>query len=106
MGNVLVSKHLELIADQAESIARKALEIEKYGNEDTEGIRNLTKLASNVIQDAVDCFFTEDIEKANNVLETRNIIDTEERKFSSTIPNSLAIVQGLAIISEKAAGIA
>ena len=110
LGSLLVSKHLELIADQAESMARKVLEIEKYGNgienADTEGIQNLTKLATNIIQDAVDCFFTEDMKKANSVLETRNIIEMEERKFSSTIPNSLAIVQGLAIISEKAAGIA
>jgi len=107
---VLVSKHLELVADQVEGIARRVIETEKYGNaiedSDIEGILNLSKLAYRIIQDAVDCFFTEDIKKANIVLETRNIIDMEERKFSSTIPNFSAIVQGLAIISEKGAGIA
>jgi len=110
LGNVLVSKYLELVADQAESIARRVLEIERNGSAiehaDVERILNLGKLASSIIQDAVDCFFTEDIRKANNVLENRDIVDMEERSFYSDIRNFNAIAQGLAIISEKGAGIA
>jgi len=110
IGNVLVSKYLELVADQVESIARDVIEIEKYGGAvefaDIEGILNLSKLVLGILHDAIDCFFAEDIKKANSVLERRNIIDMEERSFSSNMPNLHGIVQGLAIISEKGAGIA
>jgi len=110
LGNVLVSKYLELVADQAEIMARRVLEIERDGStiedDDIERILNLSKLASSIIQDAVDCFFTEDIKKTNDVLENKNVMDMEERKFFSNVRNFNAITQGLAIISEKGAGIA
>ena len=110
LDNVLVSKYLELVADQAESIAGRVIEVEKcrstIDDADVEGILNLGKLTYRIVQDAVDCFFTEDIKKANSVLRTKDIMDMEERKFSSRIPNSNAIVEALAIIAEKGAGIA
>jgi len=110
LGDVMVSKYLELVADQVEGIARRVLDIEKHTNnikcEDINEILDLSKLASRILQDAIDCFFTEDMIKANTVLETKSVMDIEERRFSSTIPNSNAIVQGLAMMSEKGAGIA
>jgi phosphate uptake regulator len=110
LANVLVSKYLELVADQVESIARRIVEVEgdrsEIENADIERMLDLSKLASSIIQDAVDCFFTEDIKKANNVLENKNVMDMEERKFHSDIRNFNAIAQGLAIIAEKGAGIA
>jgi len=108
LGNLMVSKYLELIADQAERIARRSLEIEKYviTGSDIDVVRNLIKLTSDIIRDAVDCFFDEEIRKANYVLETRSVIDMEQRKFSSEIPGFPVIVEGLATISEKGASIA
>jgi phosphate uptake regulator len=108
LGNAVVSKYLELIADQAECIARRVLEIEKstIKGSDTDVILNLSKLASDIIQEAIECFFAEDMKKANYVLETRSIIDMEQRNFSSEIPGFLTIVEGLATIFEKGAGIA
>lgn len=107
-GILMIIKYLELIADQAESIARKVLEIEKYTIEgsDTDVILNLSKSASDIIHEAIECFFSEDIKKANYVLEARSIIDIEQRNFSSAIPGFGAIVEGLTTISEKGAGIA
>jgi phosphate uptake regulator len=110
LGNVLVSKYLELVADQAESIARRVLEAGRFrntlGEADTSVIMNLGKMASSIVTDAVDCFLSQDIQKANRVLETRALMDTEERRFTSGAMNVRAIAQGLAMISEKGAGIA
>jgi len=110
----LISRYLEMIADHAENIARRAIEIKTHGKERTSRhvvnkIVNLSELAQNVFLKAMDCVFNGDIAIANNVLEISKVIRSEHEKLMKELPESpilRTIVLDLTRIADNGAGIA
>jgi len=89
----LIARYLELIADHAESIARRAVELRTHGKERAgkqvmSKIVNLSDLAQNVFLKAVDCVFSGDIEIANNILEITKVIRNEHERLMKDLPES------------------
>jgi len=111
---VLIARHLELIADHAENIAKRAIEFktrgkEKIGREMMSKVINLGEMAQNVFVKAVDCVFSGDIEIANNVLEITKVIRNEHERLMKEIPESpilRTVFLELARIADNGAGIA
>jgi len=111
---VLIARHLELIADHAQNIARRAIELktrgrEKIGREVMSKVINLGELAQNVFVKAVDCVFSGDIEVANNVLEITKVIRNEHERLMKELPESpilRTVFLELARIADNGAGIA
>jgi len=109
----LISRYLEVIADHAESIARRAVEFKggerKGGRQTLRDIGNLSELAHNVFLKSMDCVFSGDIDVANNVLEITRVIGSESEKLLKALPEMpilRTIVLELAIIADTGAGIA
>jgi len=87
----LVTRYLELIADRAEYIAGRAIELQTRGKEKASKnlmsrIANMGELAHNVFLKAMDCIFTGDIQVANNLLEMARVIRSEHEKLISELP--------------------
>ena len=109
----LISRYLEVIADHAESIARRAVEFKggerRGGRQALRDIASLGELAHNVFLKSMDCVFTGDIDVANNVLEITRVIGSESEKLLKTLPEMpilRTIVLELARIADTGAGIA
>jgi len=110
----LIIRHLELIADYAENIARTAIEFkecckEKMSKHVINRIDNLSELAHNIFLRAMDCFFTGDIRIAHNLLEIRKNIKKEHEllmKELPEIPHLRTVVWALTRIADNGAGIA
>jgi len=111
---VLIARHLELIADHAENIAKRAIEFktrgkEKMGREMISKVINLGEMAQNVFVKAVDCVFSGDIEIANSVLEITKVIRNEHERLMKELPESpilRTVFLELARIADNGAGIA
>jgi len=109
----MISKYLETIADCAENMAKRAIELEKYkksiGSETIAKLSQLGELAHTIFQKAMDCFFSGDTKIANSVLEMRQVVDLEEDKLMKELPN-VPHVGAIALlntrIAESGAGIA
>jgi phosphate uptake regulator len=90
----LITRYLELIADRAEYIARRAIEFRARSREKTSGkqlmtrIVNIGELAHNIFLKAMDCVFTGDIEIANSLLEIARAILIEHEKLLKELPES------------------
>jgi len=87
----LITRYLELIADRAEYIAQRAIEIQTRGKEKTSKnlmtrIANMGELAHNVFLKAMDCVFNGDIAVANNLLETAREIRDEHEELLREVP--------------------
>ena len=113
LGYGMILKFLELIADNAENIARRAIELEAY--KDTiskqlmERISHVSELAHITFQKAMECVFTGDIKMANSVLEIRDVIEEEEERLMKElpeIPHLRATALGLKMIADNGASIA
>jgi len=109
----LISRYLEVIADHAESIARRASEFKsserKTGRQALRNIVNLSELAHNVFLKAMDCVFTGDVDVANNVLEITKVIGSESERLMKELPEMpilRTIVLELARIADTGSGIA
>lgn len=109
----LISRYLEVIADHAESIARRAKEFKgserKAGRQALRNIVNLSELAHNVFLKAMDCIFTGDVDVANNVLEITKVIGSESERLMKELPEMpilRTIVLELARIADTGSGIA
>ncbi len=109
----LISRYLEVIADHAENIARRAIEFKgnerRGGKHSIRDIVNLSELAHNVFLKSMDCVFTGDIDVANNVLEITRVIGNESEKLMRDLPQMpilRRIVLELARIADTGAGIA
>jgi len=109
----LISRYLEVIADHAESIARRVVEFKggerKGGRQALRDIGNLSELVHNVLLRSMDCVFSGDIDVANNVLEITRVIGTESEKLLKALPEMpilRTVVLELAIIADTGAGIA
>lgn len=109
----LISRYLEVIADHAESIARRASEFKggerKIGRQALRNVVNLSELAHNVFLKATDCVFTGDVDVANNVLEITKVIGSESERLMKELPEMpilRTIVLELARIADTGSGIA
>jgi phosphate uptake regulator len=109
----LISRYLEVIADHAENIARRAIEFKGYerkgGKQAMRDIVSLSELAHNVFLKAMDCVFTGSIDVANNVLEITEVIGREHERLmkeSPDLPVLRTVILELARIADTGAGIA
>jgi len=110
----LIARYLEMIADYAENIARRAIEFKSHGKERASKsamrrIINLSELAQNVFLKAMDCVFSGNIEIANNVLEITKVIRNEHEGLMEELPESpilRTVVLDLTRIADNGAGIA
>jgi len=110
----LITRYLEMIADHAENIARRAIEFKTRGKERVSKhamrrIVNLSELAQNVFLKAMDCVFSRNIEIANNVLEITKVIRNEHERLMEELPESpilRTVVLDLTRIADNGAGIA
>lgn len=110
----LIARYLELIADHAENIARRAVELRAHGKERASKqvmskIINLSDLAQNVFLKAVDCVFSGNIEIANNILEITKVIRNEHERLMKELPESpilRTLVLEIARIADNGARIA
>ncbi len=110
----LIARYLELIADHAENMARRAVELRTHAKERASKqvmskIVNLSDLAQNVFLKAVDSVFSRDIEVANNILEITKVIRYEHERLMKELPESpilRTLVLEVANIADNGAGIA
>jgi len=110
----LIIRHLELIADYSEDIARAAIEFEecfkeKVSKHIADRIDNLSQLAHNIFLKAMDCFFTGDVKIAHNLLEIRREIKKEREVLMRElpgVPHLRAVVLALTRIADNGGGIA
>ncbi|MDH5461693.1 MAG: phosphate uptake regulator PhoU [Candidatus Bathyarchaeota archaeon] len=110
----LMLRYLELIADFAEDIARRAIILLRRYKDQLpkwviEKISNLNDLAHDLVLKAVDCFFIGDIKIANSVLEMMTFIELERDKLIQDlpeIPTVRCILWDIARIADNGAGIA
>jgi len=91
LGYTLITRYLELIADRAEYIARRAIELQSHGKEKASKhlmtkIANMGELAHNVFLKAMDCIFNGNIEVANNLLEIARDIRSEHERLLKEVP--------------------
>jgi phosphate uptake regulator len=113
LDNRMISKYLETIADCAENIAKRVIELEKYKksikSETVAKLSQLGELAHTIFQKAMDCIFSGDMKIANSVLEMRQVVDMEEEKLMRELPDvphlgAIALLNTR--IAESGAGIA
>lgn len=109
----LISRYLEVIADHAENIARRAFDFKsserKGGRHAMRDVVSLSELAHNVFLKAMDCVFTGDIDLANNVLEIAEVIGREHERLMKEFPELpvlRTVILELARIADTGAGIA
>jgi len=87
----LMLRYLELIADYAEEIARRVIELlQKYRDRlpksATKRISNLNDLAHDLVLKSVDCFFIGDIKIANSLLEMLTFAELERDRLVQELP--------------------
>lgn len=106
----LMLQNLELIADYSEDIAKKVIELESYrdkiSTDDIERIYHVSEMTQTIFQKAVDCTFTRDLKVANELLEMRNVLETESSRLMQelpAIPFLRATVSTLSKIADKGA---
>jgi phosphate uptake regulator len=109
----LILQYLELIADYAEDIAKKIIDLGVYRDKVTEDvvkeICHLGELSQTVFQKAVDCVFTGDFKVANEVIETEKLLETQSERLMREMPEIpflRAIISFLGKIADVGAGIA
>lgn len=112
----LITRYLEIIADHAENIARRAIEFMALNGEKASKyehvmnqILNISDLTHTVFIKAMDSVFSRDFQVANNVLEMSKIIRREHLELLKELielPILRTIILELARIADTGAGIA
>ncbi len=110
----LMLRYLEMIADFAEEIARRVIELlQKYKDRLTktivERISNLNDLAHDLVLKSVDCFFISDIKIANSIMEMLSFIELERDRLMQElpeIPHLRLILWNITRIADNGASIA
>jgi len=86
----LILQYLELIADYSEDVAKRIPELKRYRNkldrEIVETIYHHSELTQTIFQKAIDCVFSRDLKVANQVLEMRNVLETESDELIRELP--------------------
>lgn len=120
VGNRLIAKYLETIADYAENIAKTLLRAQKYKGTVSKPINDsltrMSGLAGKICKDAVNCIFSKDVSVASCAIEITEDVEKEEEKLMKTIFSETqnvsevadlrTIVWSLRRIAEYGAGIA
>lgn len=108
-----ILKHIELIADYAQDIAKGVIELERYKNkiekQAIEELSHLGNLAHSLFQKVIDCVFTGDIKIANGVIEIRKVTEMQKEQLMRElpeIPHMRVIAWGLTGIADMVADIA
>ncbi len=110
----LMLRYLEMIADYAEEVARRVVElIQKYKDRlpkwTIERIGNLNDLAHDLVLKSVDCFFIGDIKIANSILGMLEFVELERDRLMQElpeIPHLRLILWNIARIADNGASIA
>jgi len=109
----LISRYLEVIADHAENIARRAIDFKtaerRGGRHAMRDVVSLSELAHNIFLKAMDCVFTGNIDVANNVLEIAEVIGREHERLMKEFPELpvlRTVILELARIADTGSGIA
>jgi len=107
-------RYLEMIADYAEEIARRVIELlQRYKDRlpswIIERISNLNDLAHDLVLKSVDCFFIGDIKIANSILEMLKFVELERDRLMQElpeIPHLRLILWNITRIADNGASIA
>ena len=110
----LMLRYLEMIADYAEEIARRVIELlQRYKDRlpqwVIERISNLNDLAHDLVLKSVDCFFIGDIKIANSLLEMLTFVELERDRLMQElpeIPHLRLILWNITRIADNGASIA
>lgn len=109
----LILQYLELIADYAEDISKKIIDLkmrrEKLTKKLVERIYHLSELTQTIFQKSLDCVFTRDLKIANGLLEMRKVLAMEFdglMKELPEIPFLRAMISCLSKIGDLGAAIA
>jgi phosphate uptake regulator len=109
----LILQYLELIADYAEDIAKKIIDLGIYRAKVTqdvvEEICHLGEISQTIFQKAVDSVFTGDFKVANQVIEMEKLLETQSERLMREMPEIpflRAIISFLGKIGNVGAGIA
>jgi phosphate uptake regulator len=93
IGDRVIAKYLEGIADYSKIIALNVIDIGKYktiiGKKATEILIQMSELAYGICQHAMNGVFTGDIKVLNNTMEMKNTIENSEQKLIRELPNQL-----------------
>jgi phosphate uptake regulator len=88
--NRLILQYLELIADYAEDIAKKIIDLGIYRDNVTQDvvgeICHLGDLSQTIFQKAVDSVFTRDFKVANQVIEMEKLLETRSERLMREMP--------------------
>jgi phosphate uptake regulator len=86
----LILQYLELIADYAEDIAKKIIDLGIYRDKVTqdvvEEICHLGDISQTIFQKAVDSVFTRDFKVANQVIEMEKLLETQSERLMREMP--------------------
>jgi len=109
----LILQYLELAADYSEDIAKKIIEMEnlrdKLPDSVVQKISHFSDVTLTILQKAVDCLFSQNLEIANGLIEMKNLLENEIERFTREapqIPYLRAIISSLSKIADKGATIA
>jgi len=109
----LILQYLELTADYAEDIAKKIIGLDIHRNElpddVVQRIYHFSEITLTILQKAIDCVFSQDIEVANGLIEMKKLLEEESDRFmkeAPEIPYLRSIISSLSMIADKGATIA
>ena len=107
-------RYLELIADYAEETAKIVIKI--IQEEKTvlhrwaiDRINNYNELAHDLVMKSVNCFFTGDIQIANNLIQTLTVVEQERDRLTKELPETprlCCLLWNISRIAYSGAGIA
>lgn len=110
----LILRHLEMVADYAEEIARSVIEIQRKYMDVLpkwviDRINSLNNLAHDLVTKSIDSLFIADVKIANSLLEIMTFIESERNKLMAElpqIPNLRLILWNITRIADGGASIA
>ena len=89
VGNRLIAKNLETIADYAENAARNAHALLTEGHKVSptaiKRLRKLSDMSAGIVGDALACIFSRDIQLANRAIEAKEKVEEAENDLQSEI---------------------
>ncbi|MFQ5762755.1 MAG: PhoU domain-containing protein [Candidatus Bathyarchaeia archaeon] len=89
VGNRLITKFIESVADNARSVALNVAELEKAKDEIDKTVMNQTmrisELATKACREAIDCMTTRDLKLANSAICMKSSVEAEEQKLIDTL---------------------
>lgn len=89
VGNRLIAKNLEHVADYADAVARSVLKLLESGSHVEPALvrkfRKASDLSHGIVQDALACIFTHDIRPGNRAIETKAKVEDLEAEIENVI---------------------